>query len=415
MSTIQTEKVINTRFKVVLAQIKHLLHDQENQAEFVQNGNLFNGYAGIVYYYFSLLKAFPDGESEAYIALEKLIESYNAQDNTASKYMTFCSGLSGFYFLIQKLVDQGYLDEMFLEEVLPINELIFKDTLKLLAEENTDFLHGASGQMLYLLSSKADPNRAKYLGLLIDELLKLAVIDEKGLRFPNSTVKLFQNTDNTNMSLSHGNTGILLVLLNIYDAGIEQEKLGAAIKQGLNYFISYYQPRKEGVPLSAFPLLVDEKQTTQELINGDFYADNYSWCYGDLAAVWLLYQSSVSFKQSTYADMADEIGKVMAAQLMLLPASGIKINSHFCHGTSGVALFLNRLYHFTRLKIYQQAAAVWLESTLDHLEKDLNNPDFMNRPTSLGLLEGVSGAMFALAAAEHDDIAVNWTDMFLLS
>jgi len=415
MSTLQAETVMSTRFKVVFEQIKHLLHDQENQPDFITNGNLFNGYAGIVYYYFSLLKAFPEGESEAYVALEKLIESYNTQDNMASKYMTFCSGLSGFYFLIQKLVEQEYLDEIFLEEVLPINELIFEDTKRLLTEENTDFLHGASGQMLYLLTSKGDPNCEKYLGVLVNELLKLAVIDEKGLRFPNSTVKEFQNTDNTNMSLSHGNAGILLVMLNIYNAGIEQEKLSNAIQQGLAYFINYYHPRAVNTSLSAFPLLVNEEFTIKELIDGDFYAENYSWCYGDLAVIWLLYQSSVSFKNTTYMDLADEIGKALALRLIAVPASDLKINSHFCHGTSGIALFLNRLYQFSGHKIYQEAAQLWLDGTLDHLEKDLNNPDFMNKPGSLGLLEGVSGAMFVLAAAEHNDIAANWTDMFLLS
>jgi lantibiotic modifying enzyme len=414
MSTLQVETVVSTRFKVVFEQIKHLLHHQENQPEFITNGNLFNGYAGIVYYYFSLLKAYPEGETEAYTALEKLVESYNSQDNEASKYMTFCSGLSGFYFLIQKLVEQDYLDEEFLEEVLPINELIFKDTQKLLTEENTDFLHGASGQMLYLLNSK-DPNRAYYLSTLIDELLKLAVVDEKGLRFPNSTVKLFQNTDNSNMSLSHGNAGILLVLLNIYNAGIEQEKLGIAIRQGIDYFINHYHPRTAEASLSAFPLLINQELTKKELIDGDFYAENYSWCYGDLAVIWLLYQGSLSFKQPAYADIADQVGKTMATRLITVPELGIKINSHFCHGTSGIALFLDRLYKFSGHEIYHEAAQVWLESTLDHLEKDLNNPDFMNKPSSFGLLEGVAGAMFVLAAAEHDDMAANWTDMFLLS
>ncbi|NMN38847.1 lanthionine synthetase LanC family protein [Pedobacter sp. SG918] len=415
MSTLQAETEVSTRFRVVFEQIKHLLHDQEKQPDFITNGNLFNGYAGIVYYYFSLLKAFPEGESEAYVALEKLVESYNSQDNTASKYMTFCSGLSGFYFLIQKLVEQEYLDEIFLEDVLPINELIFEDTRRLLAEENTDFLHGATGQMQYLLNCKHDPNRAKYLNVLIDDLLKLAVTDDKGLRFPNSTVKEFQNTDNTNLSLSHGNAGILLVMLNIYNAGIEQEKLGNAIQQGLAYFINYYHPRSIDIPLSAFPLLVNEELTKEELIDGDFYAENYSWCYGDLAVIWLLYQSSISFKHTAYADIADQVGKAMATRLIAVPTLDLKINSHFCHGTSGIALFLDRLYQFSGHEVYHEAAQVWLESTLDHLEKDLNNPDFMNKTSSLGMLEGVSGALFVLAAAEHEDIAANWTNMFLLS
>jgi len=414
MSTLEAENTINTRIKVVFEQIKHLLHDQENQADFITNGNLFNGYAGIVYYYFSLLKAFPEGETEAYIALEKLIESYNSQENTASKYMTFCSGLSGFYFLIQKLVEQDYLDELFLEDVLPINELIFEDTQRLLKEENTDFLHGASGQMLYLLSCKGDPNREKYLNILVDELLKFAIIDEKGLRFPNSTVKEFQNTDNTNLSLSHGNAGILLVLLNIYNGDIASEKLGKAIKLGLDYFIHYYHPRT-GANLSAFPLLVNEGLSKQELLDGEFYAENYSWCYGDLAVTWLLYQSSVAFEEVRYRDLADEVGKAMAKSLITIPQSDIKINSHFCHGTSGIALFLNRLYHFSGHTVYNEAAQAWLKSTLDHLENDLDKPEFMNRESAFGLLEGISGAMFVLAAAEYEDIAANWTDMFLLS
>ncbi|SFA43055.1 Lanthionine synthetase C-like protein [Pedobacter suwonensis] len=414
MNTLEVETTINTRIRVVYEQIKHLLHHQENQADFITNGNLFNGYAGIVYYYFSLLKVFPEGETNAYMALEKLIESYNSQENMASKYMTFCSGLSGFYFLIQKLVEQEYLDELFLEDVLPINELIFEDTQRLLKDENTDFLHGASGQMLYLLNCKNDPNRETYLNILVDELLKFAIIDEKGMRFPNSTVKEFQNTDNINMSLSHGNAGILLVLLNIFNGGIAKEKLEKAIKQGLDYFIHYHHPRSSA-NFSAFPLLVNEAMNTQELLDGEFYAENYSWCYGDLAVTWLLYQSSIAFDEVGYRDLADEVGKAMAQSMINVPQSGIKINSHFCHGTSGIALFLNRLYHFSGLPVYKEAAQIWMESTLDHLENDLSKPEFMNREGAFGLLEGISGAMFVLTAAEHEDIAANWTDMFLLS
>jgi lantibiotic modifying enzyme len=128
----------------------------------------------------------------------------------------------------------------------------------------------------------------------------------------------------------------------------------------------------------------------------------------------LLYQSSHSFKQNSYSNIADEIGTAIALKLVELPIGAMKLNSHFCHGTAGVALFLSQLYRFTGHGIYQQAANIWLTDTMTHLEADLNHTDFISKQNSLGLLEGVSGAMFALAAAANEDIATNWTDIFLL-
>jgi lantibiotic modifying enzyme len=395
--------------------IETLLKNQELNEGFINNGNLFNGYAGIVLFRFSTFSVYPEKANEAYLSLERLIDSYNDSKNLMNGHMTLCSGLSGFYFLLQKLHDFSYLDKSVLEDIIPINELIFEDTLKAIRQENTDFLHGAGGQILYLLQSKHDPKREDYIKVLTDELSQIFIEDDKGGHFPNYFAKVNLNSDSTNLSLSHGNVGLLLVLIKVYKEAINRKTLEPILRAGIAYILHYYEVRIPGIVQSAFPLQVNDALTKSEMIEEQYYAENMSWCYGDLAIIWLLYQSAELLSTPEWHTIADQVGSAISNNLNDQYLNHLNLNSHLCHGASGIAIFFKTLYNFSGNRLYLDGYNKLIEVTLINLENDIGRPAFMNQRNPFGLLEGLCGPLMVLTDYSYGDVLQGWDEMFLLS
>lgn len=378
---------------------------------------LFNGLSGIALYYVYLYRHFGDAvyEQKALSTLHTLFNSINGFESQLCRYTTICSGIAGWGHLMKCMQDIQFAGINISDDLTEINRVVYEKTLLMLASGNTDFLHGATGQMYYLSAFLPDAGTEAYLETLTDALLQLAVRDEKGIRFPNSTAREFQGTEDINLSLSHGHTGILWTLLRLYIKGVARQKTAAAIKDGIHYLFHYYIQRdkkRDAAASSAFPLWTAAQYSIEQLVEERYYEENLSWCYGDMGAIWLLYHAGQVLDQPHWISLADEIGEALAAKATV---TGFEDkNCHFCHGTAGVAQFFLRLHMHTGKDIYRVAYDKWLAQSLQYFERDMLRERFTTKDTFLGVLEGITGLGLVLLSYLDKENS-SWDSMFLLS
>lgn len=320
-----------------------------------------------------------------------------------------CSGLG----MVMSILKNNDIVEMDYDEYLSFfDELVTDGTMKLLDKNCTDYLYGSSGAINYLCQRTQNPLVVNSLEAIVERISQMFEIRKVGITFPNSHLLVMHASNyEIDMSLSHGQCGILLSLLNIYEKGIAQNKIKPLIEGGIAFLLStMITPNFKGNQFSYFPLKFDDTQPCNGKVNQHFYGSRLGWCYGDINQVVLLYRAGKLLQNPSWIALADEIG--IATTQRLNPQDTDMTDSHFCHGTSGLVQSYKYLYKITGLEIYQKTANFWYSQTLNHLEKELL---YYNANKASELLEGFGATALVLISAINKDSYQEWDTIFLLS
>jgi hypothetical protein len=125
--------------------------------------------------------------------------------------------------------------------------------------------------------------------------------------------------------------------------------------------------------------------------------------------VLLLYRAGRLLADERYIRIANRIGFQTVTRRSY--AATMSQDSHFCHGSSGLARFYKSLYQETGYTVYNDAYQYWLDTTLSLVDRDIEQNNYsVNRA---GLLEGWAG--IGLVLADHLlDQKCSWARILLL-
>lgn len=359
---------------------------------------------GIANFLYMYGKAFNNLEAQK--TADSIIEE-TMTSHIVDKYPSLASGLVGDCLALSLLQKNNFINS----EIDPkIHDYLFKELMNLIRKDTEwDLLHGFLGYALYFLNnSMFGNNDSKALHAIVIKLKEKAEIYENMYRYRRIFIRPGKITttpilDNYDISLSHGMTGIVLVLLKIYNRQIDRDLTKQLIFSSIKYILS---TQIKGESYCLFPSSVRL---------GNSQPSRLAWCYGDLGIAWCLWKVGRTFGEDNWSKKALEIFH-RCAQRRQFDETSI-VDAGFCHGSAGVAYFFKRIYDETRDCLFKETAEYWIS---DLLKRDV----FKDCKTgykayylgkwyeSFSLLEGVSGiGLVLLSFLDGNDY---WNKFFLL-
>ncbi|GGF03965.1 lanthionine synthetase LanC family protein [Hymenobacter cavernae] len=166
------------------------------------------------------------------------------------------------------------------------------------------------------------------------------------------------------LGLADGLAGEALQLIRLYQAGIQEEAIEAAIKARIMIILATRREVdfSEGI-YGMFPDVVasgaEEIQSSQEL----------TWRSGDIGQALLLYEAHALFKDEELANLAELVG---LNTLLRKDARATRVStSAFCTGAAGTAHLYGQLYYASGNPAYHEGYRYWLTQTQQYVRQDM--------------------------------------------
>lgn len=368
------------------------------------NDSLLSGSLGMIMYYFTLYQAFRREEDS--IKGNELLETVFSRLNSGDSIImnpSYSRGVSGLLYITDVISKNGFVDIDIRDERGELEEYLYEQALQQIEDDFNDYLHGAFGILFYFLERMPDTQAERYVRGILQKVFQKAEHTEDVFWLRNF-LESDEEKKQINLSLAHGQSGFLLILLQAFQHGIYPEKIYQAVKKGLSLIIKSRQEIDfDEKKFSFFPIRIQEE--TRE----NLFSHRMAWCYGDLNQLLLLYRSCNAFNEDKYQRMANLMGgcSVLREEEEMTMCN----DAHFCHGAAGLAQFYRTLYFTSGFPPYLGAYFKWIEKTNDFLQHDLAADAYKGKET--GLLSGLPGISLTLLSFIHDR-ELHWGKAFLL-
>ncbi|CAM3964324.1 MULTISPECIES: lanthionine synthetase LanC family protein [Flavobacterium] len=343
----------------------------------LNSDSLLNGRLGLVYFYLSLYKHFKEEKYLDKIESNLGMVFKNIEDQTSSLLLdaSIENGLSGLGYVLQLLIDENILDAEYKDQVKEINNMVYEDALKLIAEKNYDYVRGPFGILFYLNSVKDEA----YVNIILEELMNKFKEDEDFF-FYNE----YSYIEGVHIGYAHGLCAIIKVLNDIEDERAEfivrelLKKLSQIIKEN-NFYIKdkkYYLPRS-----------IHKGDTFEGGLN---FRAVLAWSNSDINFSTLIFSLKEKFINKELLEIANQIA---LESIDKKEEEHTRVWDHrFYFGSSGVLKTYNFLYEKTGIEKFQKSSQYWYEKTLELLEEDNieeHSLNFLNNlpATTLSILE----------------------------
>jgi lantibiotic biosynthesis protein len=357
------------------------------EAGLIWSDSLLGGQLGLVLYYYNLYEATEEHayREKALKLLAEVIDNWQGGSTRLVK-SSFSSGAAGFAWLMTFLAQRNFIDTDLRTELEELDNYLFEEAVQQLKTESTDYLHGALGIMHYFTLRMNEESIRRYADHMIAMLNEKGIYDDKGFRLHNFFTGK-EAPDEINFSVSHGLSGMLLILMNAWEGSDQKSTIQQMVGEGVRYILHYRRDVDfAGGIYNYFPLTVMEN--SGRLIE----SNRLAWCYGDLNQVLLLNRAARLLNRENYARLGQLIG--LQTLLRTNEQSTLVADSHFCHGSSGLAHFYRELYQLTGHEGYRTGYKQWIEQTLLHIEKELATGKYAGKETNF--LEGLVGVALTL-------------------
>lgn len=386
--------IANIYLKKINKEIIHLSHSDDT---------FFNGKTGVLLYEFYLWQATNQKThyEKANQLINEIFENLN-NDNPKFTGASYANGAAGFCYVVTMLNKYRFLEISLDEDLASLDEYLFDSALQFIEEHNLDFWHGAFGIVFYFLERLDNISIKQNTEFLIEKIIKKAITSDKGLWFPN--IINTEDRDFINLSLSHGQTAFLIILMQAYEKGLCHDIIPEIIRQGTDFVISQFQESDFGKDkYSFFPIKINAQTNEKNFKN------RLGLCYGDLNIALLLYRASDFLDDSSLRRTADLVG--LSTLLRKDTKMTLIKDAHLCHGASGVAQFYCTLHKLTGIEAYQKGYEYWIDQTLTFLDQHLEDNALGNEKGSL--LSGLSGIGLVLLSYVSKE-KLDWEKIFLL-
>lgn len=391
--------------------IKDIQSKIEKQLSILNNQpyGLFSGTSGIILYYCNL---FINTNDKNYLnKVESLLEIvYDKIYSDSTLDYSYCTGLSGLGCLID-YIDRNKLINFHIDELHEVDDVLTNILVNNFNRMNLDFLHGHIGIVFYLLKrSEKKSEIRKTLQLFINALYNL-------IEWNNKTEIKWRFYDNItskvdyNISLSHGMSAIVMLLLKMKTNKIECENLDSLINYSMNYILSQQINANEYG--SYFSYLAMES----ELV---IRKSRLAWCYGDLGIAITLWNAGVIMNNIDWTNKSQEILLFSALNRREL-SQNMVFDAGLCHGTSGIALIFYRMFLNTKIAEFKNATEYWIDQTFKmakfrnglagYKTYNLKSNSWIN---DYSFLEGITGIGLLLNSFQNQT-EPTWDEFLLLS
>jgi lantibiotic modifying enzyme len=370
-----------------------------------QDIGLYTGNAGIALFLFYYAQYKNDIEIQSH-ASNLMDGVYKQIFETQHPLFSHCSGVSGVSWLYDHLCRNRFIQDDPDEETPDVDNFLYQKALNELHRGHYDFLHGAMGIALYF----AKRDHWDYLQHLIKILAQIATWDGESAKW-RTTLNRQKAETGFNICLSHGSSGIALVLCKILEVMPEDKQVQSLLKGAVTYIL------KQEIPVEKygcyFPNISIESQS-------ELYKSRLAWCYGDPGVALAIWRAGLLLKDQEWTDKGFEVLLHLAGRRGLM--ENRVQDAGFCHGAAGITQFFNRLYRITQRIEFKDAADYWCMETLkmatfeDGLAgyKALHSEEYGGWQPSEYLLEGITGiGLSLLSTVMTDDPA--WDECMLLS
>ena len=368
--------------------------------DFTNTVGVMDGLAGV-----SLLLSlfYRNTSDERYLdKLNQSIELINSKINIGKDIVSsYAQGIAGYAWTIIHLKENGLIEINLDDSLSDIDDYLFRSMTSMIKAKEYDSLHRAIGIGHYFL--KRGNNKA--VESIINGLYKDRIRINCTETWNRKHILNDQEVLVVDFGLAHGLIGILLFLYKCFLKCILTEKCHKMVTDNISFIINYLN--HTGSP-SCFPNWIE----CDKILKWDSKRNlsGLAWCYGDLSAIYVLYQLSANF--SIQMDM----------NLMLAKISKRRIYEEIedvglCHGTSGIAYIYYKFFQKTGNKCFEEACNYWLEKVI----MMGNNPDgavgFLfpknHHNLPLDLLTGISGIGAVFLSFTNLDV-LNWDEVIFL-
>jgi len=317
------------------------------------------------------------------------------------------SGLSGVYYLTKCLKkmkpDYHAADELYLQLEGMIRNLL----PEYLHTKNFDFIHGATG-IIWCLSNEGclhqDSVRA-----FIDELYPIYGMNPSRIGFTrfNDEKGIYCFSEGyLNSSLSHGVSGLMLVLIHLYKLGYERIRIRILCERLMGLY-TYFK-------------IENARSSFCNLYPASSSFTRMAWCTGDMGIALAHWKAGELFGwydvQEKGFRLMSECSKRRNLKLDQVYDAG------FCHGSAGLCQMFFRFYDATGEPEFLKSVYFWLKQTRQMRIHGSGLAGYQAWQGDLGwqpeygMLEGIAGIGLVLLSAEYDfEIPADWDKLFLLS
>lgn len=204
-----------------------------------------------------------------------------------------------------------------------------------------------------------------------------------------NTNDIFHKLSNSfiKLGLSNGLAGELILLINAYNLGLNEDIIKTIVQNGILHILSFKQLADfSEQKFSIFPEKVSGKRS------GSIFSNKLNWETGDLGHSLLFYKAHKLLKDPELKKMADLVG------LNTLLRTELKtteiLSSQFLRGSAGLAFLYFLLYQQSGHEDYKKGYELWIAHTLELLDKELAT-DFY-KENELDILQGLPGVSLVL-------------------
>lgn len=279
-----------------------------------------------------------------------------------------------------------------------------------------DLINGLVGLGVYFIERLPRPAAKSALAAIVRHLRALSeqqptgttwhtphrLVTEIGrARYPNGYY---------NLGVAHGVPGVLSFLWSAYLLGIETEVSLTLLERTMEWLIKQQMPADSGFRFPAHTTSVKKAPS------------RFTWCYGDLGVLSAISPISIGFDTPSWTSFSSDLYEHCLRQALI--AKNI-VDAPLCHGASGIAHILNRLFQRNGDERCKSVAIAWYEKTLLLCKPSggIGGVSTWTRPEgSIGgewtdnpaLLAGAIGVALALLAAVTD-VEPAWDRLLLIS
>jgi len=325
----------------------HLVHQIDKIAKVLVRNflpknefGLYGGNSGIILFllYYSKFSNNVDIQNIALNKLKVLVDEIQNNDNLE---WVIDGGLSGLGFTIEHLTAGHFIDANTNEILSDTDEYFYKVMSFLMWNGNYDYLHGALGIGLYILTRSFFEKQKDYLTDLVGILYKKRIkIDKKNIAWKTLTIDYDGDEKfGFDFGMAHGLAGIVMMLTKLYIKKINLIKVRLMLEPLINFILKM---KNHPSNISVFPnKIVDISRQTDQ-------TSRLAWCYGDLGISVAIWHASQALGRKDWGKGAVNI-LLHSAKRRDLKENGV-VDAGLCHGTAGISHIFNRMYGYTGLE-----------------------------------------------------------------
>lgn len=414
--TTQVYKKINLKLEIKLQEIFEILKKNNDS----NNLGILTGLSGTALFFFHYSK-FKNHDDAAEFGID-LIKRCFEKINQGYSHSTYCSGITGFGWLLEHLLEEDFIDFDNDELLIDLDDYLLGKMQNDFKNSYYDFLHGGIGYGFYFFkrykNTKSETLKEKYLNNLLAIIEYLDTNSEKeGSKIKWASEKSTENEPSEyNLSLSHGITSITNFLSRLSSENIFKPYVQDMIERSSNFILSCKNQNEDCYSL--FPN-TEITKNSDYLENQNSQNSRLAWCYGDLGIGITLLHAAKALDNDKLYKKAIQI--LTHSSLRTLPEKTLVSDAGICHGAFGNALIFNRAFKITNNPIFYEASIFWCNEGLKMAFHEDGNagykkwfPEKKEWETEISLLEGISGIGLTIINLLHESDS-NWDECLMLS